>query len=267
MLVESEPQVMTWMRLTPRVYLGSDVLEGRPCSESVKLRVMLRSPCPVREFAFGVRHDPTAVHPTLATVSWSSRDPDWASTSLEANGECGFGVTIAAIGSQSSPGDLALTPNENHIVAEIDYARLSLESSVTGFEIVDCLMPASGAPAVASVVTCPTGSLPLHSSNLEVPLGQGCVRLRRAFCNEDELLDLSDAIAILSFLFIGQEVPCQAACDVNGDRSLDISDSLYLLGYLFGGSNPPVGPFESCATVDSAELDLTCSRGSTICGR
>jgi hypothetical protein len=56
----------------------------------------------------------------------------------------------------------------------------------------------------------------------------------------DGAVDISDAIAILSFLFLGGErTPCSAAlADFNGDGSVDISDSVASLGWLFLGGAP-----------------------------
>jgi hypothetical protein len=69
--------------------------------------------------------------------------------------------------------------------------------------------------------------------------------------NQDQSVDLSDAISILRFLFIGAGagLPCEggvdaggnlALLDLNGDRIVNLSDPVYLLVYLFRGGPPPV---------------------------
>ena len=60
--------------------------------------------------------------------------------------------------------------------------------------------------------------------------------------NSDGELDLSDAIAILGYLFLGTALACPGAAEVNGDASLDMSDSLFLLAHLFRGGDPPADP-------------------------
>ncbi|HLU46440.1 MAG TPA: FG-GAP-like repeat-containing protein, partial [Planctomycetota bacterium] len=59
--------------------------------------------------------------------------------------------------------------------------------------------------------------------------------------NLDGGVNVSDAVAVLGFLFSGGSLPCPAAAEVNGDDTLNLSDPVYLLGYLFLGGSPPVG--------------------------
>ena len=64
------------------------------------------------------------------------------------------------------------------------------------------------------------------------------------YVHEDSAVDISDAVALLGFLFLGDTEPqVIEAADINGDAELDISDSIYLLAYLFGGGPPPPKPF------------------------
>jgi len=66
----------------------------------------------------------------------------------------------------------------------------------------------------------------------------------RGRVNDDAVVDISDAVALLGFLFLGDTEPqVIEAADINGDAELDISDSIYLLAYLFGGGPPPPPPF------------------------
>ena len=68
--------------------------------------------------------------------------------------------------------------------------------------------------------------------------------------NQDGVLDISDEISLLGYLFLGSPVrlPCHgeadsphnlAVLDSNGDRRLDVSDAIYTLRYLFLGGPPP----------------------------
>ncbi len=67
--------------------------------------------------------------------------------------------------------------------------------------------------------------------------------------NQDARLDISDAIAMLVYLFVPGdfELPCDDAAggnvtllDLNGDAEIDLADSVYLLGYLFAGGPSPI---------------------------
>jgi len=67
-------------------------------------------------------------------------------------------------------------------------------------------------------------------------------------CNQDAVIDLSDAICLLGFLFVGipQTRPCAdesprdgnvALLSFNGDAAIDVSDSVALLSWLFRGGS------------------------------
>ena len=57
-------------------------------------------------------------------------------------------------------------------------------------------------------------------------------------------VDITDAIVILGFLFLGGDRPfCMDAADVNDAGRVDISSAINVLGFLFQGSPPPSLPF------------------------
>jgi hypothetical protein len=79
-----------------------------------------------------------------------------------------------------------------------------------------------------------------------------CADQRPGDCNQDNALDVSDAICLLGFLFLGNpaDLPCgdgtssdsanTILLDCNGDGTLDLSDGVCVLTYLFAGGPPPV---------------------------
>lgn len=70
-------------------------------------------------------------------------------------------------------------------------------------------------------------------------------RFRRADINASGLVDISDAVATFSYLFLGGSSPgCMDAADSNGDGVVDISDGVNTLSFLFEGgrSIPDPGP-------------------------
>ncbi len=57
------------------------------------------------------------------------------------------------------------------------------------------------------------------------------------------LIDLTDAVQILNYLFQGGARPgCMEAADVNNDTEVNLTDSVFLLTYLFLGGEPPTTP-------------------------
>lgn len=83
----------------------------------------------------------------------------------------------------------------------------------------------------------------------------------RGDCNQSLDVDISDAIHILSFLFLGEkEVNCKAACDVDNSAAIDITDAITLLTYLFIGGDPPAPPYPG-EDVDPNEQGLGCNNG------
>lgn len=76
-------------------------------------------------------------------------------------------------------------------------------------------------------------------------------------------LDLTDAIRILGFLFLGQgELPCLEAADSDDNGSVELTDAVRILNFLFQGGPPPVTPGpppEPCgADPVGSPVDLGC---------
>jgi len=77
---------------------------------------------------------------------------------------------------------------------------------------------------------------------------------RRGDPNADGATDISDAVAILGYLFLGSTMnDCKDAADVNDDGKVDISDPVRLRGHLFLGSERPPDPFGTCGMDPTAD--------------
>ncbi len=80
----------------------------------------------------------------------------------------------------------------------------------------------------------------------------------RGDSNSDGHVDLSDAIYILHWTFLGEQGPeCWDRADANDDGLVDISDPVAILLYLFKGENPPAAPYPD-AGFDTTADELTC---------
>jgi hypothetical protein len=97
----------------------------------------------------------------------------------------------------------------------------------------------------------------IGQDNAEVPRDEP---FRRGDCNDDAKIDISDAIKLFGYLFLGDRAPfCQDSCDSNNDSWLDISDPVFILNYLFLGSSPPPSPGPTRCGADTAADALSCS--------
>jgi len=74
------------------------------------------------------------------------------------------------------------------------------------------------------------------------------------------LVNLTDAIFILNYLFLGGELPtCVDAADTDNNSTVQLTDGIYLLRFLFLGSEPPPEPHESCgADLEEPDDGLGC---------
>jgi hypothetical protein len=86
---------------------------------------------------------------------------------------------------------------------------------------------------------------------------------RRGEVNRDGSLDLSDPLAVLGYLFLGQRdaVACEKAADADDNGALDLNDPVSLLNHLFLGGPPPAAPANACG-ADPTPDGLGCESPS-----
>jgi hypothetical protein len=81
----------------------------------------------------------------------------------------------------------------------------------------------------------------------------------RGDANLDGRFDISDAVATMGVLFLGQPRPgCDDAMDANDDGRLDISDGIYSLSFLFTGGPAVKPPHPECGE-DASGDELGCA--------
>jgi len=82
----------------------------------------------------------------------------------------------------------------------------------------------------------------------------------RGDCSPNLALNITDAVSVLNYLFIGgAEPPCLAACDSDASGLLNITDGVYTLAFLFLGGPPPPAPGAQCG-VDPNPSDIGCAQ-------
>jgi hypothetical protein len=87
----------------------------------------------------------------------------------------------------------------------------------------------------------------------------GEYRFRRGDANADGRVDISDAIRILGYLFLGRQgMACDSAADADDSGSLDISDPIRILVHLFLSAAPPPAPGPERCGADPTKDALPC---------
>ncbi len=80
----------------------------------------------------------------------------------------------------------------------------------------------------------------------------------RGDSNFDGVVDISDAISSLQFLFTGGTITCEDATDANDDGAIDIADPVAVLGRLFVGAGPLPLPSDISFGPDPTADGLMC---------
>ncbi len=81
----------------------------------------------------------------------------------------------------------------------------------------------------------------------------------RGDANDDDNLDVADALFIFNFLFGGEAPPgCLEAANANSDTGADLSDGVFLLIFLFSGGAPPGPPGPPSEPCDVGPLNVGC---------
>ncbi len=85
-------------------------------------------------------------------------------------------------------------------------------------------------------------------------------RFRRGDANGDATVDLSDGIAVLSFLFLGGPAPaCADAADTDDSGALDLGDALRVFDFLFLAGDVPPAPGPVRCGFDPSDDALLCA--------
>jgi len=80
----------------------------------------------------------------------------------------------------------------------------------------------------------------------------------RGDSNLDETVDISDGVATLGYLFLGESQPgCLDSSDSDDSGQIDLSDGILIFNFLFLGGDAP-GRVRACRT-DTTEDDLDCT--------
>lgn len=180
-----------------------------------------------------------------ASVWWEWIPPVGGVLSVDTFGS-GYDTTLSVL-LGSSPGDMEV------LVSNDDTSGLQSRIEFTAIAAESYMIRVAGYHGA-------TGSIVLNWNVVE-PDGPvvGPVRFLRSDVNQDGQADMSDAVAILGDLFLG-DVPvgnCRESMDVDDNGFVEITDGIYLLTFLFSGGRAPAAPFDDCG-VDRGGGSLGC---------
>jgi len=112
-------------------------------------------------------------------------------------------------------------------------------------------MPSTSSRAPAFVILCLllSAASTLHGTPF-----------RRGDANQDAIVDITDAIGALGYLFLGEpaSLACEDAADSNDDAEVNTSDAITTLSYLFLGTGSLPAPGPDACGEDPTPDELPC---------
>lgn len=154
-------------------------------------------------------------------------------------------VSVVVLGPR---GRITLPPGNHLVLSPV------LEVSATGTcrVLYQDGLQGAGTPIINAVDTGAGALGPLDSSDTaETSITITGVRFARGDADADGSINLTDAIVVLGFLFLGTRMPeCMDAADADDDAgdNLALTDAIVILSWLFQGGPAPPEPTPSSGT-------------------
>ncbi|MBI4600480.1 MAG: hypothetical protein HY721_00830 [Planctomycetes bacterium] len=237
-----------------------------PLAVPGSVRCLARNADPIQGWSFGVRADPRFIVPekvSLDDTATAKLNDGQGPTFLSLN-VVPDGITMGVIVDEKDLTDTLPPPVELHALAEVTY--LQGPEGEPGGEYPVAYSETLGDPPVAVIFV-------VKGFEVRPATERGVVRLPRPLpfppflrgdANGDGLVDMSDAVSTLAWLFLGGPGPgCLEAADANASAQVNIGDPIYTLQHRFSGGPPPPAPFPDCGRV---ELALGCEEPSCPSG-
>jgi hypothetical protein len=209
-------------------------------------------------YQIGIGNDPDLLQITSTTTLLTGPDgaaPDFDDVNFYANG-----VTQGIV--YSFGGDWMLIFDVDTPLLEIEIQLVdgpltgASTATVTDVAFVDDL----GIPLIPNLVV--VGGASIFPSMVDVSViltpYEGAL-LIRGDASGDGVLDLSDGVGILDYLFNGTPSTCLDALDADDSGNISITDAVVVLCSMFCmGSPPPANPFPGCGFDTTTGDPLDC---------
>ncbi len=212
----------------------------------------------LRGFSFGIPFDSNQITPANTTLSGTFSDgADYAEVVVDV--AAGF-LTASVILDLVSPIDRTIPIGGDLPVFQISWiVDLAVQESTS--------IPVQFQEGLG-IVPVPLALIDLAGNSLSPMIENGVILVTtpptiefiRGDMNLDGLVDVSDPIGILSWIFEGFTANCLDAADANDDGMVDIGDPIFLLGFQFSHTAPPPEPFPQAGPDPTAD-NLECDQG------
>ncbi len=228
----------------------------------IQLQQTIGAPTPIHGLSISLAHDETIINATAITEASpiSALDPDFAGGAI-VDGGVTFGVIFSFGGTTSL--DVMTQTNIMAVTYSGCVSQLIGERDPVD---VPLTWTPLGSPLVFNTVATDSEGTLVDAEGVD-----GGITLQpdlsplfvRGNCNNDDTVNIADAIHALDSLFAAASCPCPRACDANEDGGFDIGDAIYFLSYLFAGGSAPSEPFPSCGIGAGEDSVLACD--SAVC--
>ncbi len=221
--------------------------------------------------SFGISHDPTLltiaqleVTGNLAAINLAN-GPSVQFPNIDPVSPAGMaGLSFGFITDISPPIDQLVPAGSGVEILTITYVvhPNATEGSSSALEFTELLgdPPVAVRIAVDNLLIVPTS--PPQAGAITI-ISPSSALFVRGDTNLDGNVTLIDAIQLLSFLFLAEELGCHASADFQDDGALNLLDAIQTLSYLFVGGSPlPAQPFPACG-ADSTPSALECLSSAT----
>lgn len=246
-------RVLSIQESNPSIFTMTTESAVGPAGGNVDTFVHLRNDEPLRDYTVAVSFDETQLTCTEVTLDGTDAgllDPDFFLANIQNDsGIYSASVTIDLVQVETLP----IAPDQS-----ICRAVFEIPASVPQTTVIP-LSPgvALGNPPVGCrVVTESLATLvPGLVGGSVTVLGTAGSPFIRGDANGDGVTDISDAVAVLGYLFVPgfPALPCLDAADVDDNGQLEVTDPVYLIEYLLVGGSAPPPPFPAAGPDPTAD--------------
>jgi hypothetical protein len=226
--------------------IGANGIPGFPAIGGDTVTVVMHNAQTVQGWSFGVCSDPANVIGAATDIAGTATGAlnDGAGPTFMALEVHDRGVTMGVVIDQDDPADV-LTLGSYDLL-QIQYEKGPDAQPFLPYPVDFC--ETLGEPPVAKIIVVVGHEvIPTTAGSSVIFAG---LEFLRSDINNDRVVDTTDSIVLLEWLFLGRAAPpCMEAADMNGSRAVNIADPIYSLTHVLIGGDPPPAPYPDCGAA------------------